>query len=195
VISGIIVTTSVAFAVFVYSVLGGTDRLAEKKGQWGMNKINVAEIAIEKSRSPKGQFRRLSQNISEALAGVNGLGRSGQAAPFQVELVRIPTGAINWPYHSHSAQWELYLILSGRGRVRTPDGFADLREGDCLVHPPGEAHQITNTGATELVYYIVADNAVSDVCHYPDTNKWQIPGLAQPFRVTAVASDCYEGEE
>lgn len=160
-----------------------------------MNKINVAEIAIEKSRSPKGQFRRLSQHISEALAGVNGLGTSGLAAPFKVELVRVPAGAINWPYHSHSAQWEVYLILAGRGQVRTPKGFSDLREGDCLVHPPGEAHQITNTGATDLVYYIIADNPASDVCHYPDTNKWQIPGLPQPVRIAAATSDYYDGEE
>jgi len=160
-----------------------------------MNKINVAEIAIEISRSPKGQFRRLSQHISEALAGVNGLGASGLAAPFQVELVRVPVGAINWPYHSHSAQWELYLILAGRGQVRTSGGLADLREGDCLVHPPGEAHQIRNTGATDLVYYIIADNPLSDVCHYPDSKKWRIPGSARPVRVAAVTSDCYDGEE
>lgn len=160
-----------------------------------MNKINVAEISMEKSRSPRGQFRRNTQYISEALAGVNGLGKSERPAPFEVELVRIPAGAINWPYHSHSAQWELYLILAGRGQVRTPGGFADLREGDCLVHPPGEAHQITNTGATDLVYYIIADNPVSDVRHYPDSNKWQMPGLPHPIRVAGAASDCYEGEE
>jgi uncharacterized cupin superfamily protein len=160
-----------------------------------MNKINLAEIAIEKSRSPKGQFRSQSQHISEALAGVNSLGASGHAQPFAVELVRVPAGAIDWPYHSHSAQWEMYLIIAGRGQVRTPEGFTDVREGDCLIHPPGEAHQITNTGATDLVYYIIADSPLSDVCHYPDSNKWQVPGLPQPVRVGAAASDCYEGEE
>ena len=160
-----------------------------------MNKINLAEISIEKSRSPKGHFRRLSQHISQALAGVNGLGASGLTWPFEVDLVRVPAGAINWPYHSHSAQWELYLILAGRGQVRTPDGLAELREGDCLVHPPGEAHQITNTGATDLVYYIIADNPASDVCHYPDSNKWQMPGLPHPIRVTESVSDRYDGEE
>lgn len=160
-----------------------------------MNKINLAEIPIEKSRSPKGRFRRLSQHISRALTGVNGLGASGLSQPFEVELVRIPAGAINWPYHSHSAQWELYLIISGRGMVRTPDGLADLREGDCLVHPPGEAHQITNTGATDLVYYVLADNPVSDVRHYPDTNKWHMPGMPGPVHVAGVAANCYHGEE
>lgn len=160
-----------------------------------MNKINLTEISIEKSRSPKGQFRRLTQHISQAVAGVNGLGAKGISLPFDVDLVRIPAGAINWPYHSHSAKWELYMIISGRGRVRTPDGAVDVREGDCIVHPPGEAHQITNTGAADLVYYIIADNPRSDVYHFPDTNKWQVPGLPSPVRLAGMARSFYEGEE
>jgi uncharacterized cupin superfamily protein len=160
-----------------------------------MNKINLAEISIEKNRSPKGHYRRLSQHISQALAGVNGIGASGLAQPFEVELVRIPAGATNWPYHSHSARWELYLIVSGRGQVRTPEGVADVREGDCLVHPPGEAHQITNTGATDLVYYLVFDNPASDLRHFPDTNKWLLPGQTAPVRVSAPSNNCFDGEE
>jgi uncharacterized cupin superfamily protein len=160
-----------------------------------MNKINLAEISIERSRSPKGQYRRLSQHVSQALAGVNGIGSSGLAQPFEVDLVRVPAGAINWPFHSHSVKWELYLILAGRGQVRTPAGMADVREGDCLVHPPGEAHQITNTGATDLVYYIVSDNPVSDLRHFPDTDKWLLPGQQGPVKVSAAASSCFDGEE
>jgi hypothetical protein len=45
------------------------------------------------------------------------------------------------------------------------------------------------------VYYIIADNPASDVCHYPDTNKWQVPGLPNLVRVAAVSNNCYEGEE
>jgi len=160
-----------------------------------MNKINLAEISIEKSRSPKGQYRRLSQHISQALAGVNGIGSSGLAQPFEVDLVRVPAGASNWPFHSHSAKWELYMIIAGRGQVRTPDGTADVREGDCIVHPPREAHQITNTGATDLVYYIISSNPESDLRHFPDTNKWLIPGQPGPVKVSAAANSCFDGEE
>jgi uncharacterized cupin superfamily protein len=167
----------------------------QKDIRGNMNKINLAEISIERSRSPKGQFRRLSQHISQALAGVNGIGASGLNQPFEVDLVRVPAGATNWPYHSHSAKWELYLFLAGRGQVRTPGGIADVREGDCVIHPPSEAHQITNTGATDLVYYIVADNPASDVRHFPDTKKWLFPGQPGPVRVSAAAGSCFEGEE
>ena len=160
-----------------------------------MNKINLAEISIQKSRSPKGAVRPVGQTPSQALAGVNGIGASGIEQPFEVDLVRIPAGATNWPFHSHSVKWELYLFLAGRGQVRTPNGTSDVREGDCVIHPPGEAHQITNTGATDLVYYIVSDNPPSDVRHFPDTNKWHLPGHQAPLRLTSVSNNCFDGEE
>ena len=157
-----------------------------------MNKINLAGVPIEHGRSPRGRYRRLEQNISAALAGLNGIGQEGQQ-PFSVDLVRLPAGAANWPYHSHSAQWELYLVLSGRGKVRTPDGVAEVREGDCVLHPPGEAHHMKNTGATDLVYYLISSNSASDVCHFPDTDRWSWAGQKNPARLQP--STYYEGEE
>lgn len=123
----------------------------------------------------------------------NGEARRPLAWPFEVELVRLPPRAVNWPFHSHTAQWEFYLIVSGRGQVRTPSGLSEVREGDCVAHPPGEPHQLTNTGATDLLYYVVADNPASDACHYPDSGKWELPTHDQPVRVTPV--EYYDGEE
>ena len=158
-----------------------------------MNKIHLTEVPIERSSSPKGRFRRLIQHISRALTGMNGLARLDRPQPFDVELVRLPAGALNWPYHSHSLQWEICLILSGRGQVRTPAGTGMIREGDCLLHPPGEPHQIRNTGAVDLVYYMIADNPPVDICHYPDTNKWALPGQPRPVKIQPL--DVYDGEE
>ena len=158
-----------------------------------MNKVNLAAIPFEQNRSPKGRYRMVRQDISLALAGLNGLGKSGLKQPFNVELVRLPAGAVNAPYHCHLVRWELYLVLAGRGLVRTPDGTLELREGDCLIHPPGEPHQITNSGATDLVYYLIGNDSPSDVCHFPDTNKWSLPGQPQPVRVQP--SNYYDGEE
>jgi uncharacterized cupin superfamily protein len=157
-----------------------------------MNKINIGEVPIVERKSPKGKFRLMRQNISRALAGVNGLEKSGKQ-PFEVELVRLPPRAINWPYHSHSAQWEFYFIVSGRGQVRTPDGNFEVRDGDCLMHPPGEPHQMTNTGATDLLYYVIADSPISDVVHYPDSKKWKLPG--QPEAARVLPANYYDGEE
>jgi len=158
-----------------------------------MNKINLAVIGMETRRSPKGRFRSVIQNVSKALQGVNGLAAQGLKQPFVVELVRVPPGALDSPYRSHSVKWEFYLILSGRGVVRTPAGRVDVQKGDCLIHPPGEAHQLQNLGAEDLVYYVVADCPASNVTHYEDTNKWSLPEQSPPGRLQAV--DLFDGEE
>jgi len=158
-----------------------------------MKKINLSAVTAEEGRSPKGRFRRFSQNITAAMRATNGEKTRALPWPFEVELVRVPPRAVNWPYHSHTAQWEFYVILAGRGQVRTAAGVCEVREGDCLAQPPGEAHQLTNTGATDLLYYLIADNPPSDACHYPDTNKWTLPEQGTPVRVTPVAY--YDGEE
>ena len=158
-----------------------------------MNKVNLADISPEESASPKGRYRRVRLNLAVALAAKrNGAPVPGNC-PFEVELVRLPPRATNWPYHAHSVQWELYLIVSGRGQVRTPQGVLEIREGDCLQHPPGEAHQLTNTGAADLIYYVIADNPASDACHYPDSDKWSLPGQPKPVRVRPA--EYYDGEE
>jgi uncharacterized cupin superfamily protein len=158
-----------------------------------MKKINLAAVAVAEGRSPKGRYRRLRQDITAAMRQTNGEARHPLDWPFEVELVRLPPQAVNWPFHSHTAQWEFYLIVAGRGQVRTPAGVSEVREGDCLAHPPGEPHQLTNTGATDLLYYLIADNPASDACHYPDTNKWGLPGQSKPVSVTPV--EYYDGEE
>jgi uncharacterized cupin superfamily protein len=158
-----------------------------------MNRINLSEIKVEESASPKGRFHRFRANIAAALAAKRNGATSAGPCPFEVELVRIPPRAANWPYHAHSTQWEFYLIVSGRGQVRTPQGQFEIREGDCLLHPPGEAHQLTNSGAVDLVYYVVADNPAGDACHYPDSGKWTLSQQSKPFRLHPVAY--YDGEE
>ena len=158
-----------------------------------MNEITLAGIPIETSRSPKSRFRRLSQNISRVLGGLNGLAKVGLPQLFETELVRLPAGAVNWSYHSHSAQCELYLVISGRGQVRTPEGPVDIREGDCILHAPGQPHQIMNTGATDLIYHVVTNTPASDICHFPDSDKWLLPDRTHPVRVQST--DYYDGEE
>ena len=158
-----------------------------------MKKINLGTVTEDECKSPKGRFRLFSQDISAAMRQGNGEKSRAMPWPFEVELVRLPPRAVNWPYHSHSAQWEFYMIITGRGQVRTPAGLTDVREGDHILHPPGEAHQLINTGATDLVYYVIADNPASDVCHYPDSNKLKVPGQSKLLRVQPA--EYFDGEE
>src|SRR5689334_1711935 len=87
-----------------------------------MRKANLESLGWNEQRSPKGRFHLFRRNLSLALGGVRDVGDWGGGHPFDMEQYRIPPGATNFPFHAHSAQWELYLVTSGRGALRTPDG-------------------------------------------------------------------------
>src|SRR5437016_12160210 len=88
--------------------------------------------------------------------------------PFDFALVRIPKGKTLCPYHSHSAESELYLVISGQGSIRDKDGSTIVTEGDAFFFGPGEAHQLAKAGEEDFVYYIIADNARGDYGDYTD---------------------------
>ena len=114
--------------------------------------------------------------------------------PFDVEICRIPPGKTPYPYHSHSAQWEFYHVISGQGFVRHQEGTTTIGTGDAFLFKPGEPHQITNDGGEDLVLYVVADNPIGESFYYPDSKKW---GVTSPERRTIRSEtlDYYDGEE
>jgi uncharacterized cupin superfamily protein len=114
--------------------------------------------------------------------------------PFDVELARIPPGKTAYPYHSHSAQWEFYHVISGSGTVRHKDGTTLIETGDAFLFLPGEPHQITNHTAHDLVLYVVADNPMGESCHYPDSNKWLVRSPSRAL-IRSQSLDYYDGEE
>src|SRR5205085_10422479 len=103
--------------------------------------------------------------------------------PFDLELSRIAPGKTNFPFHAHSAQWEMYLIVSGKGTVRDKDGTSDVVAGDAFIFGPNEPHQITNSGDAELVYYVIADNPIGESGYYADSRKWKVNRGSQAYRV------------
>ena len=131
-----------------------------------MKKINIAKVRVEKWDSPRGKYAQRCQEISLTIGG--------KTHPFDLELVTLPAGKTNCPYHYHTAQWELYVIVSGTGVVRTPKGRTKFRAGDVFMCPPGEPHQLINNTRHDVQYYCIADNPVSDSCYYPDSDKWLV---------------------
>ncbi len=159
-----------------------------------MKKVNLNNIPWRERRSPNGRYHRFLRDVALAFQNSKTGPKLPAQAPFEVELVRLPPGAKNFPFHSHATEWEFYLIVSGAGQVRAGKLTRALRAGDCVLNPPGEAHQILNTGDGDLLYYVIANNAPADFYHYPDSDKW---GLSQEdlgyFRIRPV--DYYDGEE
>jgi uncharacterized cupin superfamily protein len=149
-----------------------------------MHQANLASIPEQESRSPKGRYHLFRRNISEAVGGKKDVGTWDGGHPFDLEWVRLPAGAANFPFHSHAAQWELYVFVSGQGEVRGPAGNVAVQAGDHVIFPPGEAHQIRNPGGADLVYYVIADQHPADVSHYPDSGEWGIKPQRKHFAMT-----------
>ena len=162
-----------------------------------MRKVHIDEIKEDPWQSPKGKYAVTFKGISEAL------GRQPQSLdlakrwPFDLELNRMPPGKSNFPYHAHSAQWEMYLIVSGKAVVRHQDGKTDVAEGDMFIFGPDEPHQITNSGDVDLIYYVIADNPIGESGRYPDSNKWKVNKTSPVDRVVIKGNETeyFDGEE
>lgn len=149
-------------------------------------KVNLSEIEEEGRASPKEKYGLSWKDISAAL--------DIEGQPFEVEWARLGPGKTNFPCHAHQVQWEFYMVVHGLGAVRRDDKWFDVGPGDAFVQPPGTAHQIRNASEKEdLIYYVIADNPVSDPVYYPDSNKW----LIRPPRVLGRMTEAsyYDGEE
>ena len=127
-----------------------------------MHKINTNDLVEETWSSPKGKFVGAGKEISEALGRKPQSTDLSERHPFDVEICRIPPGKAAYPYHSHSAQWEFYHVISGTGVARHKDGTTPIGPGDAFIFPPGEAHQLTNDGSQDLILYVVADNPIGE---------------------------------
>ncbi|MCF7786056.1 MAG: cupin domain-containing protein [Prosthecobacter sp.] len=158
-----------------------------------MTRAHADDLPWTQQNSPQGKYGILRRNLSQAAGGVKDVGTWGGGHPFDIEIQRIPAGKINFPLHEHSAQWEAYYILSGSGQVRTPKGQEDIKAGDYLVFPPGEAHQLINNGSEDLTFFVIADQPQADVIHYPDSGKWMTKPHKKAFEMQEV--EYFKGEE
>lgn len=141
-----------------------------------MQKVNASQLAENVWISPKGKFACSDREISIALGLDLDSNEVRARHPFDVTISRIPPGKANCPYHSHSAQWEFYHVLSGHGQARDAAGLHDIGPGDAFIFRPNEAHQLINHGDADLVVLIVANNPEGESCHYPDSDKWLVRG-------------------
>jgi uncharacterized cupin superfamily protein len=159
-----------------------------------MLKVNTNDLEELAWTSPSGKFRGFGKQVSEAL------GRKPQSLdlmerhPFDIEIARLEPGSVPFPYHSHSAQWEFYHIVSGSGTVRHEAGTTPVEPGDAFMFKPGEAHVIINDGTVDLIFYVVADNPIGESAHYPDSDKWMVRSPERRL-IRSESLDYFDGEE
>ena len=104
-----------------------------------MRKVNIKDVEWQERQSPKGKFGRRMKNISVALGRESVSLDLAKRWPFDLALVSIPQGKTLCPYHSHSAESEMYLVVSGKGKVRDKEGWTEVGAGDARLEASGDA--------------------------------------------------------
>ena len=167
--------------------------------------INIADLEVREEtaeRAPHGpnadqydvRWAEIANRIGARKLGYN--------------LTVVAPGKRNCPFHSHRAEEEMFFILEGNGELRYGDQRHPLRAGDFIACPTGgseTAHQIINTGNTDMRYLSVSTMAPIEICEYPDSDKFgvyeDLPDDADGRRVRfrhlarhGDARDYWEGE-
>lgn len=98
-------------------------------------------------------------------------------------LVEVPPGKAAWPFHSHHANDEMFVILSGAGELRFGAATHAVAAGMVAVCPAGgaeTAHQMMATGDAPLRYIAISTMREPDVMDYPDSGKITVFAGAAP---------------
>jgi uncharacterized cupin superfamily protein len=119
-------------------------------------------------------------------------------------LTILPPGKVQCPFHVHHGEEEMFLILEGEGELRFGDQRYPIRKHDVIACPTGGpevAHQIINTGTTDMRYLALSTVVDIEICEYPDSQKVSLvtgrrgePGLHKIFRVETDV-DYYDREK
>jgi uncharacterized cupin superfamily protein len=118
-----------------------------------------------------------------------------KAENFEFDIRSLDPGLFSFPYHFHRNAEELFVIISGKAMLRTPDGFTELNKNDVIFFEKGPlgAHQLYNHSDSPCVYLDLRTTVGIDVCEYPDSNKINILPYLEVYESSAKV-DYYKGE-
>jgi uncharacterized cupin superfamily protein len=130
------------------------------------NRVNVDELQFFQFDGEPAPYTGEMAEIGWLL----GASKLGYAAG------RLRRGEVYCPFHWHTREEELFVVLSGTPTLRTPRGTFALRAGDVIAFPAtaGGAHRLWNDAAEDAVVLMVANADPGDVCFYPDSRKFVV---------------------
>lgn len=140
-------------------------------------------------KSAGRRFRENENRIDKfrLLTDVSRQGKGLEPENLNFDVRRLDPGQYSAAYHFHHAAEEMFMIISGSGTLRTPEGLEVVDAGDVVFFEKGEtgAHQLYNHTDGPCVYLDVRTFFGSDVCEYPDSNKVYIVPSGEIFDKTA----------
>jgi mannose-6-phosphate isomerase-like protein (cupin superfamily) len=117
--------------------------------------------------------RRRTQNVVGGLSPII-------AENFCMGYVTLEPGGGQVPWHNQE-QEEIYFVLEGEGEMCLGAERTGIRGGQAVYIPPGEFHQLTNTGHTRMVM-IYCYSPAGDVAHWRQELDGTLPkeGIEAP---------------
>lgn len=144
--------------------------------------MNLREAELQPHDWKPG-FRHRAASIRKALGGE----LMGAA------LYEFDPGEQLWPYHWHLSDEEWLIVVAGTPTLRTPEGERELRAGDVVGFPAGEAGAHTLYNRSEHPARVAFFSSLgSGGTVYPDSGK--VAAAGHVFRL-ADEVDYWDGEE
>ena len=149
--------------------------------------FNAKDLSFELKNSPIPEF---SWHTSPRLAQLV------NSKHLQFDVRSLDPGKYSYPYHFHRNAEEIFVILSGKATLRTPEKFVEVSQGDIVffeIGPEG-AHQLYNHTDQPCVFLDIRTAVGLDVCEYPDSGKINILPYQEIYK-SEDKVDYYKDEE
>lgn len=142
--------------------------------------VNISEVELQTRPAAFSPTGEAAQRFD---ARMGFLSRLIGAQKLGYNITAVPPGKRAFPFHNHHLNEEMFFILEGAGEVRIGNMTYPVRVGDVIACPAGgpeTAHQIVNTGDSEMRYLAVSTKVPAEIAEYPDSGKFgvlaELPG-------------------
>ncbi len=123
------------------------------------------------------EFYKKEREVSEySWSSIADINERVESKNLKFNIRILEPGKYSYPYHSHRNSEEIFVILEGTAKLRTPEGIQEVRAGDVIFFEmgPNGAHQLKNNGREPCKYVDIRTDLGMDVCDYPDSGKVNI---------------------
>jgi uncharacterized cupin superfamily protein len=142
-----------------------------------MKQIINLDAVVVKPRPDSFAAKGTAADKFDAMRGE--IGRNIGAVKLGCNLTVVPAGKCAFPFHNHHVNEEMFLVLEGSGELRTGTEACEIKAHDVIACPaggPDSAHQIINTGTTDLRYLEISTLESPEYVEYPDSGKFGVYG-------------------
>lgn len=119
------------------------------------------------SGAKKEKYRGSFKEVSEIF--------KAKSLSFHIRIMESKT--FSYPYHWHTGEEELFIVLEGEATVRCHGEFRKVKEGDLIYYGTGpeSVHQMYNHTDLPFKFFALSNIDETEKCYYPDSKKESSP--------------------